>query len=166
MSQTNTFDITTGCDLQEVDNAVNQARKELGQRYDFKGVAFAIDLKRADNLIELAAPDPYKISALWDVLQGKLVRRGVPVRNLVVGEVAPAGGGTSSQRVTLTQGVDSDVAKRIVKFIKDRKMRAVQAAIQGEQVRVSGSSRDALQAAIAALKAENFGPELRFGNYR
>lgn len=166
MSQQHTFDITTGCDLQEVDNAINQARRELGQRYDFKHVAFAIEFRRGEDAIVLTGPDSYKLTAIWEVLRAKLVRRGVATRNLTVGEVEPAAGGTARQSIALTQGIASDVAKQIVKFIKDQKLRRVQAAIQADQVRVSGSSRDDLQAAIASLRGEDFGPELTFGNYR
>ena len=160
------FDVTTGCDLQEVDNAVNQAVKEIHQRFDFKGLKVSIELRRAENLLVLAAPDEHRIKAMWEVLLGKMTRRGVPVKNLKAGKVEPAAGGTARLEVTLQQGIPSETARAIVKLIKDHKLRKVQAAIQAEQVRVSSPSRDELQQVIALLKAEDFGVELAFGNYR
>lgn len=166
MANTNSFDITTGCDLQEVDNAVNQTHKELSQRYDFRGVTFEISFKRAENLIQLAAPDDYKLNAIWDVLQGKMVKRGVPVKNLKRENVEQAAGSTVRQKITLTQAISTDIAKEIVKYIKDQKLKKVQAAIQAEQVRVSSPSRDELQNVMALLRQKDFGIELKFGNYR
>lgn len=166
MADNNSFDITTGCDLQEVDNAVNQAQKELGQRYDFKGVKFSIEFKRAENLINLTGPDEFKLKAVWETLQAKMVRRGVPVKNLVLGDFQTAGGGTKRQEIKLTQGIDSDTAKKIVKYIKDQKFKKVQASIMQEQVRVVSPSRDELQNAMALLKGQDFGIALNFGNYR
>ena len=160
------FDVTSGVDLQEVDNAVNQARKELGQRYDFKGSKASIDFKRAENLIELVAEDAFKMDAVWDILQTRLVRRGVPIKNLTPSEIEPMGAGLVKRTVTLKQGIDSDAARAILKFLKDQKLKKVQATIQGDQVRVTSSSRDDLQAAIRQLKAQDFGVELQFGNYR
>lgn len=166
MADNNSFDITTGCDLQEVDNAVNQTEKELSQRYDFKGVKFTLELKRADNLITLAAPDDYKIRALYDVLTTKLAKRGVPIENLKSEGVKTVGGGTLKQELKLTQGIDGETAKKIVKFIKDAKLKKVQASIQADQVRVTSPSRDELQNVMALLKGQSFGIELKFGNYR
>jgi uncharacterized protein YajQ (UPF0234 family) len=166
MPPTQSFDVTVGCDLQEVDNAVNQARKELTQRYDFKGVGFEIDFRRAENRIVLSTSDEFKLNAIWEVLQAKLVRRSVPIRNLTRGKVEPAAAGTVRQQVDLQQGIPVDTAREIVKAIKDQKLKKVQAAIQGDQVRVSSPSRDDLQAAIALLKQKDFGMELTFGNYR
>lgn len=166
MAQTASFDITSTVDLQEVDNAVNQARKEVAQRYDFKGVKADIDFKRAENTIELHADDKSRLSALWEVLQGRLVRRGVPVKNMKPGDVEAASGGTARQVVSLQQGIPTDTAREIVKFLKDKKLKKVQAAIQGDQVRVSSPSKDDLQQAIAALKGHDFGIELQFKNYR
>ncbi len=166
MAQVNSFDITSTVDLQEVDNAVNQARKEIAQRYDFKGSKAAIDFDRGEHTITLTAEDHFRIDALWEVIQTRLFRRNVPVKNLKPGEIEPAAGGTVRRVVSLQQGIPSDTAKEIVKFLKDRKLRKVQAAIQGDQVRVSSPSRDDLQAAIRALRDQDFGIELQFGNYR
>ncbi|HET7563886.1 MAG TPA: YajQ family cyclic di-GMP-binding protein [Gemmatimonadaceae bacterium] len=166
MAQQSSFDVTTGVDLQEVDNAVNQAQKEIAQRYDFKGSKASIDFKRADNLLVLVADDDYKMRALFDVLQSKLIRRNVPVKNLDLGEVKPAGGDTVRREVKLKTALDADTAKKVAATIKDAKMKKVQASIQGDQVRVTSPSKDELQAAIALLKSKDFGVELKFGNYR
>ncbi len=160
------FDITTGCDLQEVDNAVNQAMKEVKQRYDFKGLKVNIDFQRAEDKVVLHAPDDFKLTALWEVLQQKMVRRQVPIRNLKLGNVTQAGGGTVTQEISLQQGLPSETARAIVKFIKERKVKRVQSEIQGDQVRVSSPSRDDLQQVIAALREQDYGVELKFGNYR
>jgi hypothetical protein len=160
------FDVTVGCDLQEVDNAVNQAVKEITQRYDFKGLKVSLELDRAENRIVLAGPDDFKVRAMWEVLQQKLARRHVPLRNMKPGKVEPAAGGTVRQQIDLQQGIPTETARAIVKFIKDRKLKKIQAAIQAEQVRVSSPSRDELQNAMALLKQEDFGMELQFGNYR
>jgi hypothetical protein len=160
------FDVTSRVDLQEVDNAVNQARKEIGQRYDFKGSKSAIELKKAENLIEIVADDNMKMEAVWDVLQTRLVRRGVPIKNLKASDVEPMAGGLVKRTVTLQQGIPSDNAKEIVKFLKEQKLKKVQAAIQGDQLRISSPSKDELQATMRLLKAQDFGVELQFGNYR
>jgi len=158
--------VTSTVDLQEVDNAVNQARKELAQRYDFKGSKSAIDFKRAENIIEILADDNFKMEAVWDILQTRMVRRGVPVKNLKAGDVLPVAGGLVSRTITLQQGIPIEAARDIVKYIKDQKLKKVQAAIQGDQLRISSPSKDELQAAIRLLKAQDFGVELQFGNYR
>jgi cyclic-di-GMP-binding protein len=160
------FDITSCVDLQEVDNAVNQARKEVAQRYDFKGSRAAIELNRTDNTIVLTADDDFKMNALWEILQGRLVRRGVPTKNLTPGEIERAANDTVRRVVTLQQGIPSDAAREIVKFLKDRKLKKVQAAIQADQVRVSSASKDDLQEAIRVLREHDFGVALQFGNYR
>ena len=160
------FDVTSTVDVQEVDNAVNQAKKEIAQRYDFKGSKSSIDFKRAENLIELVADDNFKMEAVWDILQTRLVRRGVPVKNLKPTDPEPMAGGLVRRTVTLQQGIPSDAARDIVKFLKDQKLKRVQAAIQGDQLRVSSSSKDDLQGAIRLLKSHDFGIELQFGNYR
>jgi uncharacterized protein YajQ (UPF0234 family) len=166
MPQTSSFDVTTGVDLQEVDNAVNQAQKEIAQRYDFKGSKASVELKRGEGLLILVADDDYKMRALFDVLQSKLIKRGVSVKNLDIGEVKPAGGDTVRREVKLKMSLDGDTAKKVVAAIKEAKLKKVQAAIQGEQVRVTSPSRDDLQEAIALLKGQDFGVELKFGNYR
>jgi uncharacterized protein YajQ (UPF0234 family) len=160
------FDITSTVDLQEVDNAVNQARKEIAQRYDFKGSKSAIDFKRGENLIEIVADDNFKMDAVWEILLARMTRRGVPVKNLDASEVEPMAGGLVKRTVTLTQGIPIERAKEIVQFLKDHKLKKVQATIQADQVRVSSASKDDLQAAIRLLRAGDFGVELQFGNYR
>lgn len=166
MAQQNSFDVTTGVELQEVDNAVNQAQKEIAQRYDFKGSRAGIDFRRAENTIVLTAEDDYKMRALLDVLQSKLIRRGVPVKNLDIGEQKPAGGDTVRREIGLKMSLDGETAKKVVAAIKDAKLKKVQASIQGEQVRVTSPSRDDLQQVITLLKSKDFGVELKFGNYR
>jgi uncharacterized protein YajQ (UPF0234 family) len=166
MANLASFDITSGVDMQEVDNAVNQARKEIAQRYDFKGSRAAIDLNRADNTITLTADDEFKMNAVWEILQGRLVRRGVPTKNLTPGEIERAANDTVRRVITLQQGIPTEAAKEIVKFLKDRKLKKVQAAIQADQVRVSSGSKDDLQEAIRLLREHDFGVALQFGNYR
>jgi uncharacterized protein YajQ (UPF0234 family) len=160
------FDITSGVDMQEVDNAVNQARKEIAQRYDFKGSRAAIDLNRPENTITLTADDDFKMNAVWEILQGRLVRRGVPTKNLTPGEIERAANDTVRRVITLQQGIPTEAAREIVKFLKDRKLKKVQAAIQADQVRVSSASKDDLQEAIRLLREHDFGVALQFGNYR
>lgn len=160
------FDISTGADLQEVDNAVNQATKEVAQRYDFKGSKCAITFDRAKTTLTLVADDDFKMKALFDVLQGKLIKRGVPVKNLELGEVTAAAGDTVRREIKLTQGISQEKSKAIVKAIKDRKFKKAQASIQGEEVRVQSPSKDELQEVMAFLRTQDFGIELRFGNYR
>jgi uncharacterized protein YajQ (UPF0234 family) len=166
MAKDASFDVTTGVDLQEVDNAVNQAQKEIAQRYDFKGAVVEIAFKRAEGWIGLTADSDMRMRALFDVLQAKLIKRGVPVKNLDIGEVTPAGGDTLKREVKLKQALDSDTAKKVVAAIKEQKFKKVQASIQGEQVRVAAPSRDELQAVIQFLRAGDYGVELQFGNYR
>jgi uncharacterized protein YajQ (UPF0234 family) len=160
------FDITSTVDLQEVDNAVNQAKKELAQRYDFKGSKSSIDFKRGENLIELVADDDFKMQAVWDVVMTRMVRRSVPVKNLKPSEIEPMAGGLVRRTVTLQQGIPIDAARAIVKYLKDQKLKKIQAAIQADQVRVTSPSKDELQNAIRLLKTQDFGIELQFGNYR
>lgn len=166
MAAINSFDITSTVDLQEVTNAVQQSRKEIGQRYDFKGSIAAIEFDAKAGTIALSAEDAFRLDAIWDVLQTRLVRRGVPVKNLTRGDVVPAAGGTARQEVALQQGIPTDTAREIVKHLKDLKLKKVTAAIQADQVRVSSPSRDELQEAIQALRARDFGIALQFGNYR
>jgi uncharacterized protein YajQ (UPF0234 family) len=166
MVQTYSFDVTTGVELQEVDNAVNQAQKEIAQRYDFKGSKAAIEFKRTESLLALTADDDFRMRALFDVLQSKLIKRGVPVKNLDVGETKPAGGDTVRKEVKLKTALDSDTAKQVAAAIKDAKLKKVQASIQGDQVRVTSPSKDDLQGAMTLLRGRDFGVELKFGNYR
>ncbi|MCX6543873.1 MAG: YajQ family cyclic di-GMP-binding protein [Acidobacteria bacterium] len=166
MAGTCSFDVTSTVDLQEVDNALNQARKEVVQRYDFKGSKAAIEFSRADNTITLVADDEFKMEALWEIVQGRMVKRSVPVKNLTLGEIERGGNDTVRRVVTLQQGIPSDTAKAIVKFLKDRKLKKVQAAIQADQVRISSPSKDELQTVMQLLRAEDFGISLQFGNRR
>src|SRR5687768_2225616 len=166
MATVASFDVTSGVDLQEVDNAVNQARKEVAQRYDFKGSRAAIDLDRTENTLTLTADDDFKMNALWEILQGRLVRRGVPVKNLTLGDIERAANDTVRRVVALQQGIPADAARDIVKFLKDRKLKKVQAAIQADQIRVSSPSKDELQEAMRLLREQDFGVALQFGNYR
>jgi len=162
----NSFDITTGVDLQEVDNAVNQTIKEVRTRYDFKGTQCTVEFDRAKDEIRLEADDSFRMKALFDILQSKLIRRKVPVKNLKVGDDQDAAGGRVRKTVGLTQGISAETARRIVKDVKDRKMKKVQVAIQGDQLRVTSPSRDALQEVMAFLREQDYGIELEFGNYR
>jgi uncharacterized protein YajQ (UPF0234 family) len=166
MAQAASFDITSTIDLQEVDNAVNQARKEIAQRYDFKGSRAAIDLNRAENTLTLTADDEFKMTALWEIVQTRLIRRGVPVKNLTLGDVERAANDTVRRVATLQQGIPTEAAKEIVKFLKDRKLKKITAAIQSDQVRVSSPSKDELQEAMRLLREQDFGVALQFGNYR
>jgi uncharacterized protein YajQ (UPF0234 family) len=166
MAQAASFDITSTIDLQEVDNAVNQARKEIAQRYDFKGSRAAIDLNRGENTMTLIADDDFKMNALWEIVQTRLIRRGVPVKNLTPGAIARAANDTVRRVVTLQQGIPTEAAKEIVKYLKDRKLKKVTAAIQADQVRVSSASKDELQEAMRLLREQDFGVALQFGNYR
>jgi len=160
------FDITSTVDLQEVDNALNQARKEVAQRYDFKGSKASIDFDPAESTLVLVADDEFKLNALWEIVQTRLVRRNVPTRNLTRGTAQAAANSTVRQEVALQQGIPSEKAREIVKFIKDAKLKRVQAAIQGDQLRISSSSKDELQEVMRLLREQDFGLALQFGNYR
>jgi uncharacterized protein YajQ (UPF0234 family) len=166
MATNPSFDISTGADLQEVDNAVNQALKEIGQRYDFKGSHCSIEYDRAKPELRLAADDQFRMDAVLEVLRTKLAKRGVPVRNLKMGEPVAAAGGTVRLTIGLVQGIPQDTAKQIVKAIKDGGFKKVQASIQGDEIRVTGPSKDELQQVIGLLRGGDFGIELTFGNYR
>jgi cyclic-di-GMP-binding protein len=166
MATNPSFDISTGADLQEVDNAVNQALKEIAQRYDFKGTHCTVEFDRAKAEIRLAADDEFRMEALTDVLQSRMIKRGVPVKNLDLGELESATGQSVRRTVKLTQGIPADAAKKIVKAVKEGGFKKTQASIQGDEIRVTSPSRDELQAVIAALRGQDFGIELKFGNYR
>jgi uncharacterized protein YajQ (UPF0234 family) len=166
VAATSSFDVTSTIDFQEVDNALNQARKEVVQRYDFKGSKADIALSEKDKTLTLIADDEMKMNALWEIVQTRLVRRGVPTKNFKVPESEPAAGGTVRRVIAIQQGIPIEAARDIVKFIKDRKLKKVQAAIQGDQVRISSPSKDELQDAIHALREHDFGIALQFGNYR
>ncbi len=166
MASTYSFDVTTSVDLQEVDNAVNQAQKEVAQRFDFKGAMATIEFKRGESLVQLATDSDMRMHALFDMLQAKLIKRGVPVKNLDIGDVKPGGGDVLRREIKLKMALDSDTAKKVSASIKEAKLKKVQASIQGDQVRVTGPDKDALQDAIAHLRKADFGVELQFGNFR
>ncbi len=166
MASQSSFDVSTGADLQEVDNAVNQARKEVTQRYDFKGTRCVLELDKNAAAIDLEADTEFHMKALWDVLQSRLVRRKVSLKNVTAGEITEAAGGRARMKVTLQQSLPADTARAIVKDIKDLKLKKVQAAIQGDEVRVSSPSKDSLQEVIVFLRSKDYGVELKFGNYR
>jgi len=160
------FDITSTIDLQEVDNALNQARKEVAQRYDFKGSKASIDFEPAESRLVLVADDDFKLNALWEIVQTRLVRRNVPTKNLTRGVAQPAANSTVRQEVAMQQGINSETARKIVKFIKDAKLRKVQATVQGDQIRIASPSKDELQDVMRLLREQDFGVALQFGNYR
>jgi cyclic-di-GMP-binding protein len=163
MAQQNSFDIVSQVDFAEVTNAINQTMKEVGQRFDFKGSEAKVVLENKDLI--LTAEDETKLRNMNDIFQQKLVRRSVPLKALDYGKIEPAAGGTVRQKVTIQQGIPQDKAKEIVKFIKDTKEK-VQAAIQGDVVRVSGRDRDVLQSVITKLKSKDFGIDMQYTNYR
>jgi uncharacterized protein YajQ (UPF0234 family) len=163
MAQQNSFDVVSEVDRAEIMNAINQTMKEVRQRFDFKDSKAEVALEEKDLL--LSAEDETKLRNMNDILQQKLVRRGVPLKALSYGTVEPAAGGTVRQRATIQQGIPQEKAKEVVKFIKDSKAK-VQASIQGDMVRVSSKDRDTLQQVIASLKAKDFGINMQFTNYR
>jgi uncharacterized protein YajQ (UPF0234 family) len=166
MAPASSFDVTSTIDFQEVDNALNQARKEVGQRYDFKGARADIELNTAEKKLTLTADDEFKMNALWEIVQTRMVRRGVPVKNFKDTDSEPAAGGTVRRVIDIQQGIPIEAAREIVKFIKEKKMKKVQASIQADQVRVSSPSKDELQEAMRQLREHDFGIALQFGNYR
>jgi uncharacterized protein YajQ (UPF0234 family) len=166
MAQQCSFDVTSNVDLQEVDNALNQARKEVAQRYDFKGAKASIEFDQKDSKLVLVADDDFKLNALWEIVQTRLVRRNVPTKNLTRGTAIPAANSTVRQEISLQQGIPVEKAKDIVKFLKDAKLKRVQASIQGDQLRVTSPSKDDLQDAMRLLRDHDFGVALQFGNYR
>ena len=166
MASTSSFDVTTGVDFMEVRNAVDQATKEITQRYDFKGLKVTIELDEKEKRITLGAPDEFKLGAMWEVLQGKMVRRQVPLKNLKPGSVDAAAMGSVRQAIAIQDGLTSEMAREIAKRIKEAKLKRVQAAIQGDTVRVSSPSKDDLQGVVALLKEHDFGVALKFGNFR
>lgn len=157
------FDVVSQVDRQEIDNAINQTRKEVSQRYDFKDTNTTIETE--EDEIHINSVDDFKVKATVEVLQEKFARRQVPLKALVYGAIAPAAGGRSKQTLTVQQGIATEKARDIVKRIKDAKLK-VQAQIQADQVRVTGKKRDDLQAAIALLKQHDFGLPLQFVNFR
>lgn len=163
MAKENSFDIVSKTDYAEVTNALHQTSKEVSQRFDFKGSKAAVELNGKD--LVLSAEDETRLRNMNDILQSKLVKRGISLKALDYQKIEPAAGGTVRQVVKIQQGIPTDKAKEIVKFIKDSKLK-VQASIQGETVRISGKDRDTLQEVIAKLKAKDFGIDMNFDNYR
>ena len=164
MASENTFDIVSKVDLQEVSNAIQNALKEIHTRFDLKDSKSDIQLEGKEALV-LSSIDEYKLKAVNDILQGKLVKRGVPIKALTYGVVEPAAGSTVRQRITMQQGIPIEKAREIVKVIKDSKKK-VQASIQGDTVRVSGKDRDTLQEIMSLLRGRDFGIDMQFTNYR
>lgn len=161
----NSFDIVSQVDLQEVDNAVQQALKEISQRFDFKGKLARVEFDRKEGKILLTAADGYLLKSIGDILQGKAIKRGISLKSLSFGEVETNIGGVAKQTVSVQQGIPQEKAKAIVKVIKETGLK-VQPQIQGDAVRVFGKKRDDLQAVIQALREKDFGVALQFTNYR
>jgi uncharacterized protein YajQ (UPF0234 family) len=161
----NTFDIVSKIDLAEVSNAVQQALKEIHQRYDLKDSKSDIQLNEKDNKLVLASLDEFKLKAVSEVLEQKLVKRKVPLKGLSFGPIQPAAGSTVRQEITLQQGISTEKAREIVKAVKDSKKK-VQVSIQGDFVRIAGKDRDTLQDVIGMLRGHDFGIDMQFTNYR
>jgi hypothetical protein len=161
----NSFDIVSKIDLAEVNNAIQQARKEIAQRFDLKNSRSQIELNEKDKQIVLASQDEFKLKAVIEVLEQKLVKRKVPLKGISYGPVAPAAGTTVRQEAALQQGIPIEKAREIVKRIKESKLK-VQASIQGDFVRVSGRDRDTLQEVLRLLRGQEFGIDMQFTNYR
>lgn len=163
MAKDSSFDLVSKVDLQEVDNAINQAKKEIEQRYDFKGSKAEINADKGD--IKILADDDFRLNSIIDILQSRLLKRGISIKNLDYGKVEDASGGMIRQTVTVKQGIETDLAKKIVKDIKTAKLK-VQAQIMDDQVRVSGKNKDDLQAVISFIKEQDYDLDLQFINYR
>jgi uncharacterized protein YajQ (UPF0234 family) len=161
----NSFDIVSKVEMPEVNNAIQQALKEIGARYDLKDAKSSLELKEKDNKILMASADEYKLGAVVDILQSKLNKRGISLKALTYGPIQPASGMSVRQEITLQAGIPIEKAKEIVKIIKDAKIK-VQASINGDMVRVSGKDRDSLQEVIALLKRSDLGIDMQFTNYR
>lgn len=161
----NTFDVVSRIELPEVQNAIQQTMKEVITRFDLKDSKSAVELNEKEHKIQLASKDEFKLKAVVDILESKLVRRQVPLKGLTYGPVTPAAGSTVRQEISLQQGIPIEKARAIVKKIKDSKLK-VQASIQGDFVRVSGRDRDTLQSVIRLLRETDFGIDMQFTNYR
>lgn len=159
------FDIVSELNLQELDNAINQARKEVATRYDFRGSKATIEYDAKEKIIALLADDEFKMKALWDILLGKAIKRTIDAKSFDVGKCEPGPVGCTKCSVRVKQGISQETAKAIVKHLKDSPLK-VQVQIQGEQVRVTGKKKDELQEAIAIVRTKDFGIPLQFGNYR
>lgn len=165
MPELNSFDVVSKVEMQEVKNAIEQALKEIHQRFDFKGTKTELTLKEKELELEIVSDDEYKLKSVVDILRAKLIKRNVSVKAFAFGTVEPALGGTVRQVAKIQSGLSTEKAKEITKAIKEGKLKA-QAQIQEDQVRVQGKSRDELQAVIALLKTKDFGIDLQFVNYR
>lgn len=165
MAQQNSFDIVSEVNMQEVDNALNQARKEIQTRYDFKDSKTTIDFTEKEKEVTVLSDDDFRLKAVIDVLQNKFVKRGISLKTLKYGTVEPAAGGSVRQKISLQVGIDKENAKKLVQIIKDSKLK-VQAQIMDDQVRVTGKDKDDLQAVIAKLRSIDFPLPLQFTNYR
>jgi cyclic-di-GMP-binding protein len=165
MAQENSFDVVSELNMQEVDNALNQARKELGQRYDFKGSKTSLELQQKEKKITVLSDDDFKLKSVVDVLQNKFIKRGISLKSLTYGAIEPAAGGTVKQEITLQVGIEKENAKTVVKLVKDLKLR-VQAQIMDDQIRVSGKNKDDLQAVMAMLREKDLPFAMQFVNYR
>lgn len=165
MAQQNSFDIVSDVNMQEVDNAFNQARKEVLTRYDFKDTKTTIEFNEKEKIVTVTSDDDFRLKAVIDILQNKFVKRGIHLKSLKYGEVERAAGGMARQKITLQVGIDKENAKKLVQIIKETKLR-VQAQIMEDQVRVTGKDKDDLQTIIAKLRTEDFPLPLQFTNYR
>lgn len=165
MASDNSFDIVSKIEMQEVKNAIEQALKEVAQRFDFKGSKSDVKLEEKNNEIIVSSDDEYKLKSLVDILQAKLVKRGISLKALTYGKIESALGSTVRQSIKLQQGIPSEKAKEIVKSIKETRLK-VQSQIQGDQLRVSGKNRDDLQSVIKLLRETDFGIDMQFINYR
>lgn len=165
MASENSFDIVSKIEMQEIKNAIEQAMKEVAQRFDFKGSKSDIKLEEKNNEILVSSDDEYKLKSLLDILQSKLVKRGISLKALTYEKIESALGGTVKQNIKLQQGIPSDKAKEVVNVIKETRIK-VQSQIQGDQVRVTGKNRDDLQAIIKLLRERDFGIDMQFINYR
>jgi hypothetical protein len=165
MAQQNSFDIVSDVNMQEVDNALNQARKEVLTRYDFKDTKTTIEFNEKEKIVTVTSDDDFRLKAVIDILQNKFVKRGIHLKSLKYGEIEPAAGGMARQKITLQVGIDKENAKKLVQIIKETKVR-VQAQIMEDQVRVTGKDKDDLQTIIAKLRTEDFPLPLQFTNYR
>jgi uncharacterized protein YajQ (UPF0234 family) len=165
MAQDSSFDIVSKVDMQEVDNALNQSRKEIAQRYDFKGSKCSIELRQKESEIVLMADDEFKMKSVVDILQSKMVKRSVPLKALSYGHVEPAAGGLVRQVIKLQNGIEKENAMNVVRMIKDTKLK-VQAQIMEDQIRVTGKNKDDLQSVIAMLRQADLPFAMQFVNYR
>ena len=165
MADTSSFDIVSEVNMQEVDNAINQARKEIGQRYDFKGSKSSIELNQKEKILTVVSDDDFKLKSVVDILQNKLIKRGVPIKALDYGTVEPAANTTVRQIINLRVGIDKENAKLVVKMIKDTKLK-VQAQIMDDQVRVTGKNKDDLQDVMKMLRTAELEFAMQFTNYR